>query len=502
VSDAAVYALLGALVAGIGLGELLGASSAAAVLALGVGVLATALAIRRRRGFVLALVGALLVGSAVMARALDGLERWPLTAAVAARSDVVLTGSLVGDPEGTRFSTSALVRISAAAVAGGDGWTRAGGRTVLVRADGDIAQRVRLLSSGDTLTLAGWLRPLEGFDERLRWRHVIARFDATDVLAFTPASDWLARAANGLRSRVLSGTRTLPPTERGVVAAFLVGDTRDLPREVVERFRAAGISHLLVVSGSNVAFVLALLSPLLRRLPRRGRFLAGLVVLVVFGAMTRWEPSVLRACAMAACAMAGVVLGRPVAGRRVLALGVGALLVVDPFLIRSVGFLLSCGACVGILFAGARLVDRCPGPAGVRTVLGTTAAAQLGVAPVLLPVFGSIPLVSLPANLVAIPLAAPLTTFGLVGGLVGGIVPGLAGLVNAPVRVLADGMLGIADLAAREPLTLDRRGALGVGALCALGAAFVLARRLRRHGSPDAALDPASRGRAVVVPPR
>ncbi len=247
------------------------------------------------------------------------------------------------------------------------------------------------------------------------------------------------------------------------------------------------------MSGENVAFVLALVSPVLRRLPYRARFVAGLAVLLVFGAMTRWEPSVLRACAMAACAMTGVVLGRPVTGRRVLALAVGGLLLADPFLLHSIGFLLSCGACAGIVFLGPRLLAVCPGSVWLRTVLGTTAAAQLGVIPVLLPVFGSIPLVSLPANLVAIPLAAPLTTWGLVAGLVGGLVPSLVSVLNAPTRLLADGMLGIADLASRAPLTVDVRGVIGFVAIAALAAAVVLGRMLRRHAPTDAAL---------VVPPR
>ena len=72
-----------------------------------------------------------------------------------------------------------------------------------------------------------------------------------------------------------------------------------------------------------------------------------LAVLGLFGAMTRWEPSVLRACAMAATAVLASHLGRPARGVRVLALAVTVLLLADPFLLRSVGFLLSCGASVG-----------------------------------------------------------------------------------------------------------------------------------------------------------
>ncbi len=135
--------------------------------------------------------------------------------------------------------------------------------------------------------------------------------------------------------------------------------------------------------------------------------------------MTRWEPSVLRAIAMAVIGLVAGYLGRPTAGLRVLVLAAIALLVADPFLLHSVGFLLSCGASLGIAVLARPVTARLRGPGWMREVLGVTAAAQIGVAPVLIPVFGSMPLVVLPANLIAVPLAAPLTMWGLAAGVLG-----------------------------------------------------------------------------------
>jgi competence protein ComEC len=302
--------------------------------------------------------------------------------------------------------------------------------------------------------------------------------------------------ANAARGVVLGGTDGLAPTERALVAGFLLGDTRDLPDPVLARFRDAGLSHLLAVSGANVAFVLALLAPLLRRAPRGTRLAGTLAALVLFGAMTRWEPSVLRACAMAAIAVLAAHVGRPARGIRVLALAASALLLVDPFLLRSIGFLLSCGASLGIALLAGPLARRLRGPAWLREALGTTLAAQVGVAPLLLPVFGTIPLVSLPANLLAVPLAGPLTTWGLTGGVAAGIVrphaPRAAALLQLPTRVLSQALLGIADLAGSAPVPLDAGDVVAVvaGALIAGGA--VLAWRARRR---------MLRERALVVPP-
>ena len=97
---------------------------------------------------------------------------------------------------------------------------------------------------------------------------------------------------------------------------------------------------------------MALAAPLLRRLRLAARTGTALAIVVVFAAMTRFEPSVLRATAMAAIALLATFGGRPASTLRVLAYAVVALLLVDPFLVHSVGFALSCGASAGIgLFA-------------------------------------------------------------------------------------------------------------------------------------------------------
>jgi competence protein ComEC len=223
------------------------------------------------------------------------------------------------------------------------------------------------------------------------------------------------------------------------------------------------------VSGQNVAFALAAAWPLLRLLRLRGRWTAGLAILVLFGVLTRWEPSVLRAEAMAAIAMTAHVSGRPASAIRVLALAVAGLLVVDPLLVGSVGFLLSAGACAGIILLAAPLARRIPGPRPLATALGVTLAAQIGVAPVLVPVFGGIPAAALPANLLAVPAAGPVTVWGMTAGVVAGLVGGdAARVLHVPTNALVGWIAGVAHWAAALPLAQ-----LGVAHLAVIAIALV-----------------------------
>ena len=115
-------------------------------------------------------------------------------------------------------------------------------------------------------------------------------------------------------------------------------------------------------------------------------------------------------------------------------------------------------------------------------MLGVTAAAQLAVAPILIPVFGSMPLVALPANLVAVPLAAPLTMWGLLSGVLGGVSGGVAPVVPrllaVPTTALLHGLVAVAEAAARVPFAVDGRAAWGLIALACLAGA---ARRVHAH---------------------
>lgn len=469
---------LAALVAGVLAGERAGAASATGALVAGTVGLAAAWFVTGRTRLAVATLALALLGTATMQRALDGLERSPL-AAVAEGTEVEVRGTLVTDPAGPRFRADALLRVDTFTPVDEPADVQRVRRTVMVRATGKEAGRLRVLAAGDHVTLTGRLGPLDGFDTRYRWHHAVARLDGADVVAFASPRGQLHAGANRLRSVILRGIATLPTVERGLLGGFLLGDTRVVPDDVIADFRASGLSHLLAVSGANVAFVLALAGPLLRRLPLAGRFAGGVAVVLVFATATRYEPSVMRASALAAASLTANFAGRPAHPVRLLALAVTALVLVDPFLVHSVAFTLSCGASAGIVLLSRPVGEWLRGPAWFRESLAVTLAAQVGVTPVLIPVFGSMPAITPVANLIAAPLAGPLTVYGLVagasGGLVGGVLPAVAAVLQWPSGALVHVIALVAHHAARVPFGIDGRGVLASVALTALASALAKA---------------------------
>jgi competence protein ComEC len=265
------------------------------------------------------------------------------------------------------------------------------------------------------------------------------------------------RAANRVRRLLDGSVDHLDRTAQSLYGGMVLGDARHQPPEVVDDFRGSGLSHVLVVSGSNVAFILVLAGPALRRLGWRGRWTLTLAVVVSFAVVTRFEPSVLRAAAMAIVAVSGQALGRPSPSVRNLALAVTALLLIDPLLVRSVGFQLSVAASAAIAWWSGPLAARLPGPQPLRDALGVTAAAQLGVAPVLIPRFGGLPVAALPANLLAAPVAGLVTTWGLPAGLLSAAIESvtevdLAPALHLPTQAALRWVADVARVAAALPL--------------------------------------------------
>jgi ComEC/Rec2-related protein len=282
--------------------------------------------------------------------------------------------------------------------------------------------------------------------------------------------------ANGIRRILDRGLHDLDRRDRALALGFLVGDDRELPPEVDHDLRAAGLSHLSAVSGQNIAFVLALAGPAHRRLGRRGRILLTLSLLTLFGFVTRWEPSVMRAATMAGLASAGVFAGRPSPPLRNLALAVIALVAIDPLLVWSVGFRLSVAAAMGIIVAARRVADVVPGPRVLADAIGVTAAAQLGVAPLVLATFGPMPLAALPANLAAGMAAGAAMMWGLPAGVVAGMLGHpWDGWLHLPTELLVSWVAVVARTAATAEL--PDLGAEQVALVAAGGAVAVFARR-------------------------
>jgi competence protein ComEC len=292
---------------------------------------------------------------------------------------------------------------------------------------------------GSTVDVSGIVTP--GV-RRVRDEVVAGVLSVDIVLERHPTPNPLVAGGNLIRETVRTRYNGAHGAD-GLLTGFLVGDTDLMLTADEENLRRAGLSHFVAVSGSNVALFLVIwwivTAPLSIR--PRPRVLVGFVGLMLFAIITRWEPSVIRASVMAAVPLAGGLLGIPVDPWMALGTAVTVLVLVSGELVSSVGFQLSVAATAGVLVGIHMAKGR--RPRWLWLPLLTTVGAQAAVAPIILSVFGTIPLAAPLTNLVAGPIVAGTTLIAT------------AGVVVAPLASLArlggQVVLWIAAIAASGP---------------------------------------------------
>jgi competence protein ComEC len=184
------------------------------------------------------------------------------------------------------------------------------------------------------------------------------------------------------------------PEPRALVPALVLGDTSALDTALTDNFKSTGLTHLTAVSGANLTLLLAFLLTVARWIGLRGWNLriVGLAGVIIFVALCRTEPSVLRAAAMGLVALAALGSGSRAAGVRNLAVASLVLLLLDPFLSRSVGFTLSVLACAGIVWWARRwamIINRWL-PLVFAESIAVPLAAQLATTPVVAAISGRV----------------------------------------------------------------------------------------------------------------
>lgn len=307
---------------------------------------------------------------------------------------------------------------------------------VLVRGDLQSVRRsgVDAPASGAVLVFA----PAQGWAELLPGQRVgfVGRFEApirsdlsvATVRADTPPEEvgppsTLQRGAGAVRGQFARlSARVLGGDGGGLLPGLVLGDVSALSEDLRGDFKAAGLTHLTAVSGSNFALVCGAVLLAVRPLGPRPAAALTAVALVGFVIVVRPSPSVLRAAAMGLIALLALVTGRRRQAFPALAASVLVLLALSPALAVDAGFALSVLATAALVVIAPTWVDRLVAWGCPRTfaeALAVAGAAHLVSIPIVAAISGQVSLVAVLANLLVAPAVAPATILGALAGAVG-----------------------------------------------------------------------------------
>ncbi|MEU2066338.1 ComEC/Rec2 family competence protein [Streptomyces anulatus] len=346
--------------------------------------------------------------------------------------------------------------------------TRVRTPVLLMVAAGDHRADWQKLLPSTRLRLGGRLSPPAHEGERLA---AVLRVDDEGAPRIAGPPTWIQRAAGELRAGLREATDGLDADARALLPGLVVGDTSRISSELHDAFKATDLTHLLSVSGANLSILLFLLvgppgsalsaerrglAPLLG-LSLRGTALIGGALTLAFIVVCRPEPSVLRAAACGLITLLAIGTGRRRSLIPALAAAVVLLVLYDPWLARSYGFLLSVLATAALLTLAPRwsVALRARGvPGRLAEVLAAAAAAQAVCAPVVVVLASRVSLVAVPCNLLAEFAVAPATVLGFAALAVAPVAPPvaelLAGIASWPVGWIATVARTGADLPGAE----------------------------------------------------
>ena len=245
---------------------------------------------------------------------------------------------------------------------------------------------------------------------------------------------------------------------------IIVGEKKDLDRELLDKFSYTGTSHLIVISGLHIGVIIALLMYIAAKLPVSHdiRHLVVIIVLSLYTLAVGSTPSVIRAYIMGMCYLCGGLFYEESEGRRSLFVAMIINLIIDPLGAGRISFQLSYIAVFVILFIypyyekNVKIIES-RALRWILTMGGLSLAIQLALIPIFMMNFRSIPLLSFLVNIVAIPIGVLLVQTSFLALLLSFI--GLGSLLMPTVNLIYHLLIGFIGWASALPLlSVEYRG--------------------------------------------
>jgi len=210
----------------------------------------------------------------------------------------------------------------------------------------------------------------------------------------------------------------LPEPQSGLLAGLLVGERAGLSDDLSESLRRTGTTHIIAISGFNIAMITSILFAVLAYFIRRkGAFWVTIGFLIAFVFFVGAGASVVRAAIMGGIVLVARYMGRTGNGFRLLVLAAAIMLAVNPWLlVFDLGFVLSFAATVGLLIFAHPLSDLLtfiPKDFRLRETLSETLAATFATLPFTVSTFGIISFIAPLANLLVLILVPVATWIGV-----------------------------------------------------------------------------------------
>ena len=319
----------------------------------------------------------------------------------------------------------------------------------VIRAEGMLA-RPKSFSSGSDRVF-----DYEGY---LSKDKVVYTLTAADVeIIESGEGNMIIAALLSVKHAFLFGAeRAFAEPDAGLLAGIIWGEKHGVSESLSADFRNSGLIHVIVLSGYNMTIVAAFIMWIFARFAPRIRFSLGIGAIFMFAIAAGGGATVFRAAIMAAIAFLAKASGRPNAVAVSLSLAAFLMTLINPrVLVYDPSFQLSFLATLGLIYISPLIERRIrfvPRAWGIREVAAATIGTQIAVVPILLYMMGTLSLVSVPANILALPFIPFIMFIGMAGAILGLIGYAVALPLVFVAHTLIAIVIGIAHFFGNLPL--------------------------------------------------
>ncbi|MGE5473633.1 MAG: DNA internalization-related competence protein ComEC/Rec2 [Ignavibacteriales bacterium] len=216
--------------------------------------------------------------------------------------------------------------------------------------------------------------------------------------------------------------KSLPPNQAGLLKGMLIGDRNGLPESIKNDFNISGLTHIVCVSGANIAYIIFSCVFILGLIGVKKPFsnIITIFVVLIFMFITGCSPSVVRASIMGLLILLAEVFARKTDIYTSISTACLIVLLYNPLTFYDIGFQLSFAGTIGIVLYYKTLSEIFHFlPKYINQALCATLAAQITVCPIIALYFNKLSLIALLINVLVIPATGLITFIGFVTVLLG-----------------------------------------------------------------------------------
>lgn len=250
-------------------------------------------------------------------------------------------------------------------------------------------------------------------------------------------------------------TKLLSKDCAGIINGMLNGDTKNISKQILNDFKNSGITHLLAVSGSNVAYIIMFFSVCFNKI--FGKYLSyyiSIISIIIFIFVSGASASVARAGIMAILNIGAIIFSRKSDTLNNIFFSAVILLIINPLIIYDVGFILSFFGTLGIVLLSKKIISKIEKIIKIKFIaetIGVTLSAQIALIPIMAYYFNTISIISIITNLLVVPISGFLTILGFIAVIISNINFSLGKIVSYAIYTLISFMLKVASFFSKIP---------------------------------------------------